>query len=319
MMPDRLLAPSFPVVRTAELVPSELIGTVVAIGNFDGVHRGHKAVLAAAAARARALSRPLAAMTFEPHPRAFFAPHLSLFRLTPEPVKLKLLQAAGCDAAIVIPFGARLAAMSAAHFVDEILVARFRIAGAAVGYDFRFGHERVGSPAFLEQAGARRGFAVDVVGPMLHNGRTVSSSEIRAAIAAGNLLAANDLLGYPWFVTGVVVRGEQRGRTLGYPTANLRLDPSCGLPHGIYAVRADIAGRRFDGVASFGRRPTFDNGAPLLEVFLFGFEGDLYGHEIAVAFHARLREERKFSSVDELVAQMHADSDQARAVLATRR
>ena len=206
--------------------------------------------------------------------------------------------------------------MSAAHFVDEMLVARFRISGTAVGYDFRFGQDRLGSPAFLEQAGARRGFTVDVVGPMQHNGCTVSSSEIRTLIAAGDLPAANDLLGYPWFVTGAVVRGEQRGRTLGYPTANLRLEPGCGLPHGIYAVRAEFAGRRHDGVASFGRRPTFDNGAALLEVFLFDFAGDLYGREIAVSFHARLREERKFGSVAELVRQMDADSDQARTVLA---
>ncbi|BAR99586.1 bifunctional riboflavin kinase/FAD synthetase [Blastochloris viridis] len=297
-------------------MPADLIGAVVAIGNFDGVHRGHRAVIAAAAERARALGRPVVALTFEPHPRAVFAPHVPLFRLTPEPVKLAALQRAGCDAAIVLTFDTALAAITATRFVDEILVARFRIAGAAVGFDFHFGSARGGSPAFLANAGARRGFAVDIVGPLHHAGRAVSSSAIRELLGSGRLEDANDLLGYPWFVIGSVIRGDQRGRTLGYPTANIRLDPACGLAHGIYAVRVDVGGRRYDGVANFGRRPTFDNGAPLLEVFLFDFSGDLYGAELAVTFHARLREERKFADVDALVQQMNADTAAARLALA---
>ncbi|NJL50650.1 MAG: riboflavin biosynthesis protein RibF [Blastochloris sp.] len=226
------------------------------------------------------------------------------------------LQRAGCDAAIVMTFDAALAATTANRFVDETLVARFRIAGAAIGYDFHFGNARSGSPAFLAQAGARRGFAVDIVGPLHHGGRPVSSSVIRELLGAGRLQEANDLLGYPWFVIGTVIRGDQRGRTLGYPTANIRLDPACGLAHGIYAVRVAVAGRRYDGVASFGRRPTFDNGAPLLEVFLFEFSGDLYGADLAVTFHAYLRDERKFDSVEALVQQMDADCAEARLILA---
>jgi riboflavin kinase/FMN adenylyltransferase len=315
---DPLLAPSFRVVRGGEPVPADLIGAVVAIGNFDGVHRGHRAVIAAAAARARALGRPLAALTFEPHPRAVFAPHVPLFRLTPEPVKLAALERAGCDAAIVMTFDATLAATTASRFVDETLVARFRISGAAIGFDFHFGNARSGSPAFLAQAGARRGFAVDIVGPLHHGGRPVSSSAIRELLASGRLEEANDLLGYPWFVIGTVIRGDQRGRTLGYPTANIRLDPACGLAHGIYAVQVDVAGSRYDGVASFGRRPTFDNGAPLLEVFLFDYSGDLYGAELAVTFHAYLREERKFDGIEALVRQIDADAAAARLALAGR-
>jgi riboflavin kinase/FMN adenylyltransferase len=309
-------APAFRVVRDLDPVPADLKGAVVAIGNFDGVHRGHRAVIDAAAERARALGRPVAALTFEPHPRAVFAPQVPLFRLTPEPVKLAALARAGCDAAFVMTFDAAFAGVSADDFVDQVLVERLAISGAAVGFDFHFGSRRGGSPAFLVQAGARRGFAVDVVGPLHHEGRPVSSSAIRSLLASGRIAEANDLLGYPWFIIGTVIRGDQRGRTLGYPTANIRLDPACGLAHGIYAVRADVAGRRYDAVASFGRRPTFDNGAPLLEVFLFDFSGDLYGAELAVTFHARLREERKFDSVAALVTQMNADSADARLALA---
>ena len=315
---DPLLVPSFRVVRGVEPIPADLIGAVVAIGNFDGVHRGHRAVIGAAAERARELGKPLAALTFEPHPRTVFAPHVPLFRLTPEPVKLAALERAGCDAAIVMTFDTALAATTAARFVDETLVARFRISGAAIGFDFHFGSARSGSPAFLAQAGARRGFAVDIVGPLHHAGRAVSSSAIRELLASGRLDEANELLGYPWFVIGTVIRGDQRGRTLGYPTANIRLDPACGLAHGIYAVRAEVEGSRYDGVASFGRRPTFDNGAPLLEVFLFDFAGDLYGAELAVTFHGYLREERKFDDVAALVRQIDADAAAARLALAGR-
>jgi len=293
-----------------------LRGAVVAIGNFDGVHRGHRAVIAAALARARGLRRPAAALTFEPHPRAFFNPGEKLFRLTDEAAKLRLLASSGLDGAIVLTFDAALANLTAEEFVRRILVERFAVSGAVIGFNFHFGMSRAGSPEFLAAEGRQCGFAVDVVPPFEDNGRPIASGPIRTALAAGNVEEAAEFLGYPWFVTGTVVHGDRRGRELGFPTANLRLDPSCGLRHGIYAVRINIGGRRYDGVASFGRRPMFDTGTVLLEAYLFDFAGELYGRSIDVAFIAWLREEAAFASLDDLVAQMHEDARRAREKLA---
>jgi riboflavin kinase/FMN adenylyltransferase len=307
-------AKTFSVVR--DFAPAgALRGAAVAIGNFDGVHRGHKAVIAAALSRARSIGKPAVALTFEPHPRAFFNPNEPLFRLTDETAKLRLLAATGLDGAIVLTFDAALAKLSAENFVYRVLVERLAISGAAIGFNFHFGANRTGSPEFLQTQGKRYGFAVDIVPPLLDGDRPVSSGPIRAALAAGRLDDAAELLGYPWFVSGTVVHGDKRGRELGFPTANLTLDPTCGLRHGIYAVRAAAAGRRYDGVASFGRRPMFDTGAVLLEIFLFDFDGDLYGANIDVAFIAWLREEATFASAKELVRQMERDSRLARAAL----
>ena len=306
---------NFQVVRDAA-PGGALRGATVAIGNFDGVHRGHKAVIAAALARGRTLGKPAAALTFEPHPRAFFNPEEPLFRLTPEAAKLRLLAATGLDGAIVLTFDADLAKLSAEDFVARVLVDRFAISGAAIGFNFHFGANRAGSPEFLQAQGKQHGFAVDIVPPLLDRGRPVSSGPIRAALAAGRLDDAAEFLGYPWFVSGTVIHGDKRGRELGFPTANLRLDPACALRHGIYAVRTAIAGRRYDGVASFGRRPMFDTGAVLLEIFLFGFSGDLYGANVDVAFMAWLRDEAVFASARDLVRQMEEDSRRAREALA---
>ena len=308
-------AHSFAVVRGEASADHALDGAVVAIGNFDGVHRGHRAVIAAAQARARALGRPARALTFEPHPRSFFRPDDRLFRLTDERAKLRLLAGTGLDGAIVLPFDAALAGLSAADFVARILVGRFAVAGVAIGFDFHFGLNRAGSPDYLAAQGAKLGFAVDIVPRFEDNGRPVRSGPIRAALAAGRIAEANELLGYPWFVSGTVVHGDKRGRELGYPTANLRLDPGCALAHGIYAVRVGVGERRYDGVASFGRRPMFDQGTVLLEVFLFDFSGDLYGEVIDVAFVDWIRPELKLDTVAELVRQMDEDSRLARAAL----
>jgi riboflavin kinase / FMN adenylyltransferase len=310
-----MAAQNFQVVR--DFAPGEALrGATVAIGNFDGVHRGHKAVIAAALARGRALGKPSAALTFEPHPRAFFNPDEPLFRLTPEAAKLRLLAATGLDGAIVLTFNADLAKLSAEEFVQRVLVDRFAISGAAIGFNFHFGANRAGSPEFLQAQGKQHGFAVDIVPPLLDGGRPVSSGPIRAALAAGRLDDAAEFLGYPWFVSGTVIHGDKRGRELGFPTANLRLDPACALRHGICAVRAAVAGRRYDGVASFGRRPMFNTGAVLLEIFLFDFSGDLYDTNIDVAFIAWLRDEAMFASAKDLVRQMKEDSRLAREALA---
>src|SRR5215471_11183207 len=304
------------VIRGEAPADHALDGAVVAIGTFDGVHRVHRAVIAAALARAKALSRPAAALTFEPHPRRFFRPEEPLFRLTDERAKLRLLAATGLTGAIVLRFDAALAGLSAQDFIGRILLARFHVAGVAVGFDFHFGLNRAGSPDYLAAQGAKLGFAVDVVPRFEDAGRPVRSGPIRAALAAGRITEANAMLGYPWFVTAKVVHGDKRGRDLGYPTANLRLDPACGLKHGIYAVRVGVGERRYDGVASFGRRPMFDAGTVLLEAFLFDFSGDLYGEMIDVAFIAWLRDEAMFASAKDLVRQMAEDSRLARAALA---
>ncbi len=292
-----------------------LRGAVVAIGNFDGVHRGHRTVISAALARAKSLGRKAAALTFSPHPRMFFRPQDALFQLNDERSKLRLLAATGLDGAIVMTFDASLAKTTAEDFIGQILVGRFGIGGAAIGFDFHFGKDRGGSPAFLKEQGDKLGFSVDVVPPLEDEGRPVSSGAVRNALAAGKVVEAAELLGAPWFVSGEVIHGDKRGRELGFPTANLRLDPSCGLKHGIYAVRVQIDGRRHDGVASFGRRPMFDNGAPLLEVFLFDFAGDLYGKAVDVAFIGWVRHEQTFETIDDLKRHMAADSAQARETL----
>jgi riboflavin kinase/FMN adenylyltransferase len=292
-----------------------LAGAVVAIGNFDGVHRGHRAVIGAARARAAALGRKTAALTFKPHPRLFLRPQDPLFQLSSERDKLRLLAATGLDGAIVMRFDAALAATSAEDFIERILVGQFAIGGAAIGFDFHCGTNRAGSPAYLAEQGARLGFAVDIVPPLEDEGRPVSSGAVRTALSQGKVVEAAELLGGPWFTSGEVIHGDKRGRELGFPTANLRLDPACGLKHGIYAVRVSVGAKRHDGVASFGRRPMFDDGAPLLEVYLFDFDSDLYGAQIDVAFIGWIRHEQKFENIEALKAAMLADAIQARDAL----
>jgi riboflavin kinase / FMN adenylyltransferase len=289
---------------------------VVAIGNFDGVHRGHRAVIATAVERAKAIHRPAAVLTFEPHPRTFFSPEEPSFHLTTEAAKLRLLAATELDGAILLTFNAALASLTAEEFVGKILIDRLAITGAVIGFNFHFGKARRGTPDFLTAEGAHNGFSVDVVPPFQHDGRRVSSGAVRDALAAGHVAEANDLLGYPWFVTAQVEHGDKRGRTLGYPTANLRLGADCGLKHGIYAVRVGVGGARYDGVASFGRRPMFDTGAVLLEIFLLDFSGDLYGAALDCAFIAWIRPELNFPNVEELIRRMDQDSSQARHALA---
>jgi riboflavin kinase/FMN adenylyltransferase len=308
-------APAFVVVRDAP-APDALRGAVTAIGNFDGVHRGHRAVIAAVQARAQELGRPAVALTFEPHPRAVLRPDKPFFRLSDEATKLRLLAATGLAGAFVVRFDAALASLPADAFVQNILIDRFAIAGAVIGFNFHFGANREGSPQFLAAEGARRGFAVDVLPQLEDEGRPVSSQAVRAALAGGRMVEAAELLGYPWLISGPVIKGDQRGRTLGYPTANMRPDPGCGLRHGIYAVRVGIGDKRYDGVASFGRRPMYQLDTPLLETFLFDFSGDLYGHRLDVAFIAFIRDEMKFDSAEALVARMNEDSRIAREALA---
>ena len=310
----------FTVIRDSTPAAEIPRGAVVAMGNFDGVHLGHRAVIDAALRMGRAHGKPAFAVTFEPHPRSFFSPNSPQFRLTTETNKLRLLAGTGLAGAVVMTFDKVRAGTSAQDFIHHDLIERLGISGIAVGYDFHFGKGRVGSPSLLVAEAPRLGIEVDVQAHVDIDERPVSSTAIRMALAEGQIGDATAMLGGPWFVTGTVIHGEKRGRDLGFPTANIRLDKNCELKHGIYAVRVGHGqGKdqvRFDAVASFGRRPTFDNGAPLLEVFLFDFNGELYGAELDVAFISFIRDELKFDSVDALVKRMNEDSARARADLA---
>jgi len=310
----------FTIIRDSTPTSAIPKGAVVAMGNFDGVHLGHRAVIAAALEMGRVHGRPALAVTFEPHPRRYFSPNTPQFRLTDEAAKLRLLAATGLSGAVVMTFDKARAGTSAQDFIHHELIERLGISGIAVGYDFHFGKGRVGSPSLLVAEAPRLGIEVDVQPHVDIDERPVSSSAIRMALAEGQIADATAMLGGPWFVAGEVIHGEKRGRDLGYPTANIRLDHNCGLRHGIYAVRVGRGqGKdqvRLDGVASFGRRPTFDNGAPLLEVFLFDFNGDLYGETLDIAFIGFIREELKFDHVDALIHRMDQDAAEARALLA---
>jgi riboflavin kinase/FMN adenylyltransferase len=309
----------FTVIR--DTTPDDAIpkGAVVAMGNFDGVHLGHRAVISAALNMGRAHGKPAFAVTFEPHPRSFFSPNSPQFRLSDEANKLRLLAGTGLDGAVVMTFDKGRAGTSAQDFIHHDLIRRLGISGIAVGYDFHFGKGRVGSPSLLVSEAPRLGIEVDVQAHVDIAERPVSSSAIRMALAEGQIDDATAMLGGPWFATGEVIHGEKRGRDLGYPTANIRLDKNCALKHGIYAVRVGLGqGKdqvRLNGVASYGRRPTFDNGAPLLEVFLFDFKDDLYGSVLDVAFIGFIRDELKFDGIKALIRQMDDDSMRARAML----
>lgn len=297
-------------------LPASLTRPVVAIGNFDGVHRGHRYVMEQALSLGRSLGHPAAVMTFDPHPRAFFQPGATFFKLTPPAVQARLIEDIGLDGLIVFHFDQAFANMPAEDFIQDILIRRLNVAGVVVGADFHFGKGRTGTPATLAAAGQAHNFAVLLLDQLDEGDAPVSSSRIRKALENGEVASANHMLGYEWFVRGPVIHGEKRGRDLGYPTANMRLDDTCHLKHGIYAVRARIDGVNHVAVASFGRRPTFDNGAPLLETHVFDFSGDLYGKTIDIAFAAYLRPELKFDSLDALITQMDADGAKARRVLA---
>ncbi|UCI22508.1 bifunctional riboflavin kinase/FAD synthetase [Mesorhizobium sp. B2-1-8] len=309
---------AFQHLTTTAQLPADLRAGVVAIGNFDGVHRGHQAVLERALAEATQRGVPALVLTFEPHPRTVFRPDLPLFVLTPPPMKARLLSLLGFAALVEQPFTRGFASLSAEAFVTDVLERTLGVTHAVTGFDFHFGKDRQGGPAYLMAAGERHGFGVTLVDAFRDEGaEVISSSRIRALLCEGEVAEAAGLLGYRFTVESEVVGGQQLGRTLGFPTANMRLPAEATLKEGIYAVRFRRAdGTLHDGVASFGRRPTVDdNGAPLLETFIFDFSGDLYGETCAVSFFGFLRSEIKFDGLDALVVQMKRDEAEARALL----
>lgn len=315
---NRTPSSEFQIAESLESFPSSLKGGVVAIGNFDGVHRGHRAVLDAALGLGRGTHHPVFAMSFEPHPRTVFNPAKPVFRLTPPPLKTEMLRVCGLDGALILPFTKDFAAVEANAFVQDILIDTLGISHAVTGYDFHFGRARQGTPDYLRAAGAEHGFGVTIVQREEdENADVISSSRIRDNLATGDMAEANALLGYRWFFESQVQHGDKRGRDLGYPTANLRMPEDCPLLQGIYAVKVRVGDDWYGGVASYGRRPTFDNGAALFEVYLFDFQGDLYDKTLRVHVVSYLRGEAKFDSADALVTQMDRDSEEARAALAS--
>ncbi|MEA3052317.1 MAG: riboflavin kinase / adenylyltransferase [Sphingomonadales bacterium] len=294
-------------------VPQALRGGIVALGNFDGFHAGHQAVVARAVERARAEARPALVATFDPHPVRFFRPQTPPFRLTGLDQRERLFAAAGADAMIVFRFGAELAATSADRFIARNLLELIGAAGVVTGEDFTFGRGRSGDVEVLKEAGARLGFSVDAVGPVCDEDGPISSSRIRDSLVAGDCAEAARLLTRPFAIEGVVEHGDKRGRMIGYPTANVALGPYLRPRFGIYAVRGRLAdGRRLSGAANLGIRPTFEPPRELLEPYFFDFDGDLYGQTLEVELIAFLRPEAKFESLEALTAQMAADCEEAR-------
>lgn len=297
-------------------VPITARSAVIAIGNFDGVHLGHRALINEAVTKGKTLGRPSGAMIFEPHPREFFQPHEQHFRLTPLKRKLALFEKLGLKLAFVEHFDQHLAALKADDFIERVLVAGLGVSHVIIGYDFYFGNRRGGNPELMAQAGEQLGFGVTIMPPVAEAGEVFSSSSVRLHLAQGDVMGAAHMLGENWRISGTVVGGAKRGTGMGYPTANLPMPKGTGLGHGIYAVRVHVDGNTHNAAAYLGTRPTFDDGMPVLEVFLFDFDGDLYGHEMDVEFIGFIRGDRKFASPEDLVQQMDIDIAQTRAVLA---
>ena len=291
-------------------------GSVVCIGAFDGLHLGHRALVRHAVERARALGVEAVALSFEPLPREFFAPADPPPRLSLARAKIEGLCGLGLDRVGLLRFDARFSAMAPEAFVGRVLAQRLGAREVWVGPGFRFGHRRAGDIEVLRTQGALHGFAAGEIAPLHVDGERVSSTRIRRALVSGDFDTAARLLGKPYAVSGRVVRGRQLGRTLGYPTANLRFGGKVPALRGIYATRVHgVAAGPWPSVSSFGTRPTVGGVEPLLEAHLFDYQGDLYGRRIEIEFVARLRDEEKFPDLPTLVAQMHRDADEARRIL----
>ena len=303
-------------------VPPALRGAVVAIGNFDGVHRGHRALIAEAKIEAEARRSPLAVLSFEPHPQEFFRPSPECFRLTPLRTKARLLADLGVDALFALTFEAAMARRTPEDFVLNVLVAGLGISGAVVGHDFEFGQKRAGNLATLAYIGEMEGFSVSAFDTVTASGdEKISSTLIRRLLKNAKPEEAARLLGHSWAVEARVEHGDARGRTMGFPTANMHLGHCLAPAFGVYAVRVNIlegdrAVARHDGVANFGIRPMYQVEVPLMETHLFDFDGDLYGKYLSVELIRYIRPEAKFPSLDALIAQIRTDAARAREILA---
>lgn len=300
-----------------EPMPEALRGAIIALGNFDGFHLGHQAVAGEAIAWAKAQGRPSIIATFDPHPVTFFKPDVAPFKLTTLEQRQELYLAAGATAMLVFHFDADLAGTSAEDFIAQILIERFGAHGVVTGGDFTFGKGARGNVDMLRSLGGELGLESRVVDAVSENGEVVSSSRIRAALREGDPQEAARLLTRPFAIRGIVEHGDKRGRTIGYPTANLGVENYLRPKYGIYAVTGRIlaTGEVLQGAANIGIRPQFEPPKELLEPYFFDFKGDLYGQEIEVAFHHFLRGEAKFETLDALIEQMDKDCAQARRLL----
>ena len=308
--------PPFQRLTGGDRVEGALRGAIVALGNFDGFHRGHQAVIGRAVDLARAQGRPAIVATFDPHPARYFKPDLPPFRLTTLDQRARLFAAAGADAMIVLDFDARLAAVTAEGFVADQLVERMGVAGVVTGEDYTFGKGRSGDTATLRTLGEAQGLICEAVAPVSDANGPISSSRIREALKRGDTATATGLLTRPFAIEGRVQHGDKVGRTIGYPTANLDMSDYVRPRYGIYAVRGRLAdGRVLDGAANLGIRPSFEPPKELLEPYFFDFSGDLYGQTIEVDLHSFIRPEAKFDSLDALTTQMAADCAEARRLL----
>jgi riboflavin kinase/FMN adenylyltransferase len=298
-------------------LPDALRGAAVAVGAFDGVHRGPQAVIAGARAAAERLGAPLGVVSFDPHPRRWFQPEAAPFRLMTADQMARALAPLGVDILYLLPFDGEMAGMSDADFADQVLAQGLGVRHAAVGFDFTFGKGRSGSPEALRAYGERLGFTVSVAERLDDaDGLKLSSSAVREALKAGDMDRAAAILGRPFAIRGDVIHGDKRGRTIGVPTANIDLGDYMRPAYGVYAIRARLPdGRMFDGVASLGVRPMYALETPLLEAWLFDFDGDLYGQALDVQLIAWLRGEQTFDGLDALKAQIDRDAAAARAVL----
>ena len=309
------------IIRHIDKIPENLRGGAVAVGNFDGLHRGHQALIGYCRSMAEAVDGPALALTFEPHPRSLFQADAPPFRLTPFRSKGRLLANLGVDCLVCLRFDKKISLLSAEDFIQKILVQGLGARHVVVGYDFVFGHRRSGNAELLKEYGARHDFAVSVLEPVTHDDDVCSSTIIRVDLETGRCRRAAELLGHWWEIEGRVRGGDRRGRQLGFPTANLHLRASALRPAlGVYAIRfglkEDCGTRWYPGVANLGQRPTFDGKGVVLESHLFDFSGDIYGRHARVAFVEHLRPERKFDGLDAIKAQIALDCQQARQVLA---
>lgn len=312
------------IVQAGEAIPASFRGAVAAIGNFDGLHRGHQELFKVAKAEAARRGVPWGMLTFEPHPASFFRPHEPVFRLTPGPLKARIAAALGADMMAVARFDETLASRTPDDFVESHLVRWLGVSHVVTGYDFHFGKGRKGTPEILKQLGDVHGFgmtAVEQVTDDADGNAPFSSTSIRSAIRRGHVRAAAHDLGYRWTVMGEVVHGDKRGRTIGFPTANIIVDPGAEPARGIYAVevRDAAAGHgtpAWQGAAYFGDRPTFNTNRTFLETYLLDVDVDLYGRTLLVSFHDLIRGDKTFASVGELVEQMKNDCTRAREILA---
>lgn len=309
------------IIRHFDNVPAALKGAVLALGNFDGVHLGHQKVIGEARRVAEELDAPLGVLVFEPHPRQYFAPDAPFFRLTPFRAKARLLESLGVDLLVALPFDADMAQRPAEQFVFDVLVNGLQATHVVAGYDFHFGKGRGGDAVALAYFGEMEGFGVSIVAAARDGEQAISSTRVRDCLVAGKPDEAASLLGHWWSVEGHVQHGDQRGRTIGFATANLPLADHVNPAFGVYAVLVEIEDGphqgHYKGVANVGKRPTFDKSDVLLEVHIFDFAGDIYGVHASVSLIAFLRPEQKFDGLDSLKAQIALDSDKARTLLAS--